>query len=106
MLIYLIDHILRSDNILAVVTCKCSGDPHCESFDGKWWHFHGACYYTLIQDGCDGGLPNDVQSFKIDVKQWRRDPWKSVAYLKELRITIGETVNLNVAPYHSLTSWP
>jgi len=49
----------------APVTCYCTGDPHCLSFDGMWNHFQGACKYTMAQDNCQNGVPNGSPSWEL-----------------------------------------
>jgi hypothetical protein len=46
-------------------TCRCSGDPHCYSFDGGHFSYQGACWYTMVQDGCVNSLPNTTPNFEV-----------------------------------------
>ena len=60
---------------LDVCSCKCSGDPHCKSYDGKWLHYQGACLYVLTQDQCVNGLPTgNTPNFLVVADMYRRAP--------------------------------
>ena len=54
-------------------TCRCWGDPHCESFDHRFMHFQGACEYALALDGCEDGMPahNKKSTFLVVQKNSR-----------------------------------
>lgn len=42
----------------AIDRCRCSGDPHCLTFDQTLLHYYGACSYTLVRDECVNGSVN------------------------------------------------
>ncbi|ELU11291.1 hypothetical protein CAPTEDRAFT_226094 [Capitella teleta] len=46
-------------------SCRCSGDPHCYMFDGEHFSYQGSCLYTMVQDGCQNGLPNEAPNFQV-----------------------------------------
>ena len=76
-------------------TCKCSGDPHCLSFDGKWLHFQGDCQYVMATDGCNGS----VSTFAVYAQYWDRNvPSAVVRYVKNVTLVLnGTTVSTNIS---------
>ncbi|KAM6968560.1 mucin-5AC-like [Tautogolabrus adspersus] len=50
-------------NNMCEAVCQIYGDGHYTTFDEKRFDFNGQCEYTLLQDGCRGGLGNE--SFRI-----------------------------------------
>ncbi|XP_033114280.1 mucin-2-like, partial [Anneissia japonica] len=66
-------------------TCSAVGDPHYETFDGKHYHFHGDCSYTLVQS-CDG-LNTD---YSIQVENTKCG-FQSYACTKKVMINVGAT---------------
>lgn len=56
-------------NCTSVGICACFGDPHCQSFDGRWLHFQGDCKYTMATDGCEGKPP----TFEVRSKHWNQN---------------------------------
>jgi hypothetical protein len=68
--------------------CRCSGDPHCQSFDGKWLHFQGACKYTLARDNCGGGAPNGEPGWEVSANFDRQG--SSVSFVREVTVNLYE----------------
>ncbi|ELT91217.1 hypothetical protein CAPTEDRAFT_77232, partial [Capitella teleta] len=68
--------------------CRCSGDPHCQSFDGKWLHFQGACMYTLARDNCEGGAAKGDPSWEV-VANFDREG-SSVSYVRQVIVYLNE----------------
>ncbi|ELT96344.1 hypothetical protein CAPTEDRAFT_168416 [Capitella teleta] len=68
--------------------CRCSGDPHCQSFDGKWLHFQGACKYTLARDNCEGGAAKGDPSWEV-VANFDREG-SSVSYVRQVIVYLNE----------------
>jgi hypothetical protein len=67
-------------------SCSVYGDSHYTTFDSKRYQFHGACDYTLVQDGCG----DQLGSFRI---QAENIPCGStgVTCTKSITITINDT---------------
>ena len=79
-------------------TCRCAGDPHCYSTDGRPMSFMGACQYTLIRDGCEGGAPTGDKTFEVVVDFWRRGLNDlDNSYVKEVTATFGNTVGFTAS---------
>ena len=76
--------------LIDLAMCSCSGDPHCNSFDGRWWHYQGSCKYTLVKDDCSAG---SVQSFHVEASH-RPVTGKPVARIREVYVTIGGMVGI------------
>lgn len=34
-------------------------------FDGEHFSYQGSCLYTMVQDGCQNGLPNEAPNFQV-----------------------------------------
>merc|ERR1711976_622213 len=71
-----------------VAECQCSGDPHCNSFDGKWLHYQGACIYTLAQDNCEDGVPNGDPSWSVTANFDREG--SEVSYVRQVTVTMHD----------------
>jgi hypothetical protein len=67
-------------------SCSVYGDSHYTTFDNKRYQFHGACDYTLIQDGCG----SQSGSFRV---QAENIPCGStgVTCTKSITVTINDT---------------
>lgn len=50
-----------------VSSCKCFGDPHCLTFDGRDITYQGTCTYTMVQDDCIDGVPQNSGSKTFEV---------------------------------------
>ncbi|XP_060071909.1 uncharacterized protein LOC132551782 [Ylistrum balloti] len=73
-------------NCTSIGICTCFGDPHCQSFDGKWLHFQGDCQYTMATDGCQGKPP----TFEIRSKHWNQNipGLKGATWVEEIELLL------------------
>ncbi|KAL8612973.1 hypothetical protein ACOMHN_001056 [Nucella lapillus] len=91
----------------AVAQCMCFGDPHCESFDGKWSHFQGRCTYVMAGSGPDcrsnstGSSSSSTQSqtpeFLVATRNWDHNyvGTGEYAWVKEVIVKVyGKTIVL------------
>ena len=81
--------VLSHNKLLIIFILRCSGDPHCNNFDGTVFHFMGKCKYDKITTDClDNELPASLTPFNVKQKQIgsRRKP--SVAYIKYMEVNV------------------
>lgn len=69
-------------------TCTCSGDPHCQSFDGTWLHFQGACKYTLARDSCKDGNAQGDPGWEVIANFDRQG--STVSYVRQVTLHLYE----------------
>ena len=71
------------------VTCRCYGEPHCQTFDGLHVTYQGTCLYTMVRDGCTEGYPSGQQTFEVlaDFQDIKRIgvSWTTAAILRLYR---------------------
>lgn len=79
--------------------CRCSGDPHCQSFDGKWLHFQGACKYTLARDGCADGAVDGDPSWEV-IGNFDRQG-STVSYVRQVTVKLYDE---DLVSNHAATS--
>ena len=60
-------------------------------------HFMGTCTYTMVRDGCSGGMPAQKPTFEIQQTLWNKPGSrnKRVTYVKEIRLIYGDDVSKN-----------
>ncbi|XP_076437197.1 uncharacterized protein LOC143276534 [Babylonia areolata] len=87
----------------AVGLCSCFGDPHCESFDGRWSHYQGLCAYVMATTDCGSNF-TDVSgkgpllpNFRVSTWNWDHGYVGSGQYswVKEVVVEVyGKTIVL------------
>jgi hypothetical protein len=69
------------------------------SYDGKWLHFQGSCYYTTSRDGCENGVP--VKSPTWEVIQ--NNDGSGVSYVRQAEVHLYE-YDLEIGLYNGLVT--
>ncbi|ELU10890.1 hypothetical protein CAPTEDRAFT_223361 [Capitella teleta] len=70
-------------------TCRCTGDPHCDSFDGNHFTYMGACKYVMAQDNCKDGVPDAEPTFQVLINNDRITPKFKASRVKDVTVLIG-----------------
>ncbi len=82
-------------------TCRCYGDPHCLTFDGRDLSEQGTCTYTMVRDGCTEGYPSGSPTFEVraDFAEIDNNPGVSWVVAATLILTDGggSTVRVRVS---------
>ena len=76
--------------------CRCTGDPHCVSFDGRDLPFMGSCLYTMARDGCRNGVVKSPPTITVVVDFWRKGKDTDVSFVREAQTTIGDVVSESI----------
>ncbi|XP_041034737.1 IgGFc-binding protein-like isoform X2 [Carcharodon carcharias] len=72
-------------------SCRITGDPHYQTFDGYRHHFQGRYTYTLSKTIA----PGDLRPFNIEGKNWRRRFYSRVSFLEAVYVDVlGHSVAL------------
>lgn len=53
-------------------SCRCVGDPHCTSYDGRKLHYQGGCLYVMARDGCNQGTVVSEPNFMVVLDNFRK----------------------------------
>jgi hypothetical protein len=56
------------------------------SFDGKWLHFQGSCYYTTARDNCENGVPTKAPNWEVI----QNNDGTGVSYVRQAQVNLYE----------------
>ena len=62
-------------------TCSCNGDPHCRTFDYRYYDFQGDCEYVLTE-------PCDTSEFRVIVRNGKCSPRPDVSCTEKVTVLV------------------
>ena len=62
-------------------TCSCNGDPHCRTFDYRYYDFQGDCEYVLTE-------PCDTSEFRVIVRNSKCSPRPDVSCTEKVTVLV------------------